>query len=111
MDKEEILERSRQELENKDLFAIEVSQQAGNYGAIVAAILATIFFVVQIVVGGGMNYGLYAVIFSIPATGYSIKAQRLRMKKDRRLAVVYVLATIFFSAIHLLELFSKSTIL
>lgn len=27
-------------------------------------VLATLFFVVQIFTGGGVNYGLYAVVFS-----------------------------------------------
>ncbi len=81
MNKEEILEKSRIENKNLDLFEREVSQKAGNLAAIVAAILATVFYVIQVFVGLGQNYGLYAVVFSIPATGYLVKAFRMKNKK------------------------------
>ncbi|MDD2427586.1 MAG: DUF6442 family protein, partial [Eubacteriales bacterium] len=63
MNKEEILAKSRAENKNQDVFAKEVSRIGGNVAAAVAAILATIFFVIQILVGSGTNYGLYAIVF------------------------------------------------
>jgi len=111
MNKEEVLEKSRKENKNLDLFEREVSQNAGNLAAIVAAILATIFYVIQVFVGLGQNYGLYAVVFSIPATGYLVKAIRMKNKKDIIAAAVFIIVTIFFSAIHINHLITTSTIL
>lgn len=111
MNKEEILEKSRIENKNLDLFEREVSQKAGNLAAIIAAILATVFYVIQFFVGLGQNYGLYAVVFSIPATGYLVKALRMKNKKDIVAAAVFIIVTLFFSVTHVSHLITTSTIL
>lgn len=111
MNKEEILEKSRIENKNLDLFEREVSQKAGNLAVIIAAILATVFYVIQFFVGLGQNYGLYAVVFSIPATGYLVKALRMKNKKDIVAAAVFIIVTLFFSVTHVSHLITTSTIL
>ena len=55
MNKDEILERSRRENKNQDIYEKEVIIKGNRYACIAAAILATIFFVIQIFVGGGIN--------------------------------------------------------
>ena len=80
-------------------------------GALVAIVLATIFFVVQVFVGGGMNYGLYAIIFAIITTEFAVKAYKLKRKRDRNLAIVYGLATLVLSIAHIYHLVTTSTIL
>ena len=111
MNKDEILERSRKENKDQDLFEKEVSAKAGNIGAIAAAVVATFFFVMQILLGIGMEYGLYAVVFSIPAAGYTVKAVRMKGRRNIVCAVVFVIATLVFSIAHITELLSASTIL
>lgn len=111
MDKNEILAKSRKENKNQDAFEKEVMRIGGNVAAIVAAILATIFFVIQIFVGGGTDYGLYAVVFSIPTAGYIIKAIYLKKKRDIWLAAIYISVTLFFSIVHIHHLITTSTIL
>lgn len=111
MNKEEILEKSRKENKNQDIFEKEVMREGGNIGAIVAAILATIFFVIQILVGEGMNYGLYAVVFSIFAAGFVVKAIRRKRRHEIAVAILYIIATLMFSAAHIYQLFAASTIL
>jgi hypothetical protein len=111
MNKDEILKISRKENKNQDVYEKEVMREAGNIGAIVAVILVTIFFVIQIVVGEGMNYGLYAVAFSVPATGFIVKAVRLKRKHEIFIAVIYVIAVLLFSFAHIYQLVTTSTIL
>jgi hypothetical protein len=111
MNKEEILEKSRNENKNQDVYEKEVIKEGGNIGAVVAAILATIFFVIQILLGEGMNYGLYAVVFSIPAAGYIVKAIRLKRKHEVVVAILYTIAVITFSVAHVYQLFTAATIL
>ena len=55
MEKEEILEKSRKENKNRDIFEKEVLKEGGNIGGIAAGILATLFFILQIAAGGGIN--------------------------------------------------------
>lgn len=111
MNKEDILERSRKENKNQDVFEKEVMKEGGNIGAIVAAILATIFFVIQIALGEGMNYGLYAVVFSILATGFVVKAIRLKRVHEIVVAIIYIVAVLLFTMAHICQLISVSSIL
>lgn len=111
MNKEEILEKSRKENKNQDIFEKEILQQGGNVGAMTAAILATAFFVIQIFVGKGMNYGLYAVIFSIPSAGFIVKAIRLKRRHEIIVAVIYIIATLMFSVAHIYNLITTSAVL
>ena len=111
MNKDEILEKSRKENKNQDLYEKEISQKAGNIAAIVAAVIGTIFYVIQILVGGGSNYGLYAIVFSIPATGYMVKTIQMKTKRDLVISILYILVVLFFSFIHVNNLIISSTIL
>lgn len=111
MNRDEVLERSRMENKNQDIYEKEVIKEGGNYGSIVAAILATVFFVIQIFLGGGTNYGLYAIVFSIPMTGFITKYKRLRRKHELFIAIFYIIVVVLFSVAHIYNLFSASTIL
>jgi len=111
VNKEEILEMSRKENKNQDPYEKEIFQNAGNIAAVVAAVLATIFFIIQILVGLGSNYGLYAVVFSVPATGYLVSAMRMKKRWNTLAAIVFIIATMFFSVVHIHQLITTSTIL
>lgn len=111
MNKEEILERSRKENKNQDIYEKEVIIQGNQYACMVAAVLATIFFVIQIFTGGGMNYGLYAVIFSMPMAGFWMKYKKIHRKHELLVAVCYTIAVLMFSVAHIYELISTSQIL
>jgi hypothetical protein len=107
----EILAKSRNENKGKDLFEMEIQVKAGVWGACAAAILAAIFFTIQIVVGEGLNNGLFAVVLSINAVGYIIKAIRMKRRKDITFSVIYTIAALMFSIAHIYELITSSTIL
>ena len=42
-----------------------------------------------------MNYGLYAVIFSIPAAMYIFKAVRLNRKQDIAIVIAFSIAHVY----------------
>jgi len=111
MNKEEILEKSRNENKNQDIYEKEILKNGTNIGAGVAAVLATVFFIIQIFVGKGMNYGLYAIVFSIPATEFVVKAVKLKRKHEIIISVLYVIAVILFSAAHIYNLFTATAVL
>ena len=56
MDKNEILAKSRKENKNQDVYEKEVMKDGWSFGAAVATILATVLFVIQILLGEGMNF-------------------------------------------------------
>lgn len=111
MNREEILEKSRKEYGNKDVYEQEILKQ-GNIAAILAMmILATVFLVVQIFTGGGINYGVYAIVFSGSMAVFWVKWFRLRQKHEWVMALLYTVIVMAFSAAHLYNLITASTIL
>ena len=68
MNKDEILAKSRAENKNKDVYEQEVLKQASRSAVVVQMSFATLFFVTQIMTGGGINWGLWAIVFSANMT-------------------------------------------
>ena len=64
MNRDEILAKSRAENKNKDVYEQEVLKQASKSAVVVQMSLATIFFVTQIFTGKGINWGMWALVFS-----------------------------------------------
>lgn len=104
MEKDQILEKSRKENKNQDIYEKEILKEGRNIGAATAGILATIFFVIQILTGGGINYGLYAVVFSIPAAAFTVKAFRMKKKHEIFIAAIYIIFVLLLSASHIYNL-------
>lgn len=63
MNKDDILTKSRLENKNRDIYERELLKQASEKATIVQMVLATIFFVIQILVDKGTNWGLWAIVF------------------------------------------------
>lgn len=101
MDKDTILAKSREDHKNQDLYKAEVEIRAGTTGMIAATALATVFFVVQFFAGKGANLGLYAILFSVGAAQFIVKALRFRQTRMVVLAVVYTAMTLAASALHI----------
>lgn len=111
MKKEEILEKSRNENKNRDLYEQEVSKQSSTVAFIVMMILATVFLAAQIFTGGGTNYGFHAVVFSGLMAAYWVKWLKLRQRLDLIVALAYTIVVLMASAAHLYNLITASTIL
>lgn len=111
MDKEEILEKSRAENKNKDIYEQEVLKQASTSAVVVMMVLATIFFAAQIFVGGGTNWGLWALVFSANMTTFWVKYIRLRRKHELVMAIAYTILVFALSGGHIYNLVASSTIL
>ena len=111
MNKEEILEKSRAENKNKDIYELEVVKQSGTSTVIVMMVLATIFFAAQIFVGGGTNWGLWAIVFSAYMTTFWVKYIRLRRKHELVMAIAYTVLVSVMSGGHIYNLIVSSTIL
>lgn len=111
MNKEEILEKSRAENKNKDIYEQEVLKQASTSAVIVMMILAAIFSAAQIFVGGGMNWGLWALVFSAYMMTFWVKYIRLRRKHEIAMAIAYTILVAVLSGCHIYNLIASSTIL
>lgn len=108
MDKAEILAKSRAENKNRDIYEQEVLKQANHYAVIVLLILATVFFIVQILGGGGINYGIYALVLSGNMTVSWVRYAKLKEKNQFSKVVFYTLVVLALSGCHICNLIASS---
>ena len=94
MDKNEILNKSREENANADLYGDEVREYGFLLGSLVGLIMTMIIFFLEWSVKGEKNYGLYAIIASVFATKSIVQAVKLREKTYIIAAILYIIATI-----------------
>lgn len=104
MNKEEILEKSRKENRNKDIYEEELIKQGSAIVNIVMVILATVFFVIQVFTGGRINYGLYAIVFCHSMVLSWIKWRKLRQRQQFLLSLLYTVCVLLFSIVHIYTL-------
>ncbi|HIR00090.1 MAG TPA: hypothetical protein IAB23_10520 [Candidatus Scybalocola faecavium] len=104
MNKEEILEKSRQENKNKDIYEQEIIKQGNAVVTSVMVILATVFFIIQVFTGGGINYGLYAIVFCHSMVLSWMKWVKLRQHPQLALALLYTVCILLFSICHIYNL-------
>ena len=83
---------------------IEVEREANGYALLVIAALATLFFVVELVIRGRMNFGLYALFCAGMGTIFWIKHVKLQKKGTRARAIGYTIFTVLLSAVYIYEL-------
>ena len=100
MEKEEILARSREENGGKDFYGQEVEKQGNGAAGIAMAALATAFFLIPLAAGGGMNWGLYAIVFCRPAVLAWAKWAKLREGRQLSLALACTAGVALFSICH-----------
>ena len=111
MNKEEILEKSRAENRNRDIYEQEILKQASAGSVIVMLVLSVVFFAAQIFVGGGTNWGVWALVFSTHMTTFWVKYWRLRRGHELVMALIYTALVALFSGGHIYHLIASSTIL
>lgn len=111
MNKEEILKKSRAEHKNKDEYEKEIMKLACRIEVIVMVVLATIFFIVQMFVGGGTNWGLYVLNFSTITVISWVRGIKLRHKFELVTAIVSTILVFVFSGFHIYDLITLSAIL
>lgn len=111
MNKEEILAKSRTENKNKDIYEQEILKQSYACATKVMLIIALVFFVVQMIVGGGMNWGIWAIAYSVHATRSWVRYIKLRKKNDLCFAIAFTIFVVIASAFHIYNLIASTSIL
>ena len=99
-----MLEMNKEEKKNKDAYESEVEKQASELAVFVITALTALFFCVQIATGGGINYGLWALIFAGNGTTSWVKYVKLRKKSMLSWAISDTIVTALLSAFHIYNL-------
>ena len=109
MEKEKILEMSRQENKDNDLFLLEKSKLGESFALIAIVIFCTLLFVLNIFAGNGFKIELYAPVAIVNAVQYSIKYKiSEENKKTNRFAMIcWIIAAVFTVIGSVMSVFAK----
>lgn len=111
MDKESILEMSRQENKNKDLVDRSLELTAFSVAAIAMSVMCLIFYAVQIAIQGTCNWGFFAIISLYNGLMYLVKGIKMSKKSNIIAGIVWLILTIVLCVGHINTLIATSTIL
>lgn len=107
MDKEEILEKSRKENKNQDLYEKDVVKTSSLIGALVTAVLCAAFTIFELCIGAKGAMGFEAIIFTLLAAQFIYKAAKLKRKHEIACAVMYTLSAACFTVAYIISMVSE----
>ena len=110
MNKESILEMSRQENKNKDLFGYNEELKASMYAGLAIAVLSVLVFAAQIVIQGTVDWGIFAVLAVYNAVINLVKGVKTSTKKLIAAGIIWSVTTVIILVTHFMVLISTSTI-
>lgn len=110
MNKDDILEKSRKENKNKDLYRESVDLTASTVSSFVALILTTVFFILNSIITSVFNWGLYAIVVSFGATTSTVRAVHTKRKREIVFAIIYSVATLVLTVIYIYKLIETSAL-
>ena len=89
MEKEKILEMSRKENKDQDLYALQIAKLGESISLITIVIFCTLIFVLNIFAGNGFKMELYTPVTIFNAVQYTIKYKMSdENKKTNRFAMI-----------------------
>ena len=96
MEKEDILEISRREHQNRDLAELDAAVQAGSLAARIGAGMCCLVSVLFVRAVHMMPLGPWVIYFSILGTHALVKFQKLKRRTDLVLTVLYLVMFLLF---------------
>lgn len=106
MNKNEILEKSRNENKKTDPYEMEVIRKGNEYGMAAGYVLCAILFIAQYLTGTGLNYGLFTMLLTVNAVSALYNALKLKEKKYVLIAACYGFAVLTSLSLIVMEMVS-----
>lgn len=104
MNKEEILQASRNENQNRDIYELEVISKGQRIGGLIGVSIAFILMLVEgILFENDMNYGYFLIIISSGAGLWIYKSLKLKRKHEIFLAAFWSVLAIYFAVMTTLK--------
>ena len=104
MNREEILEKSRQENRGQDVVNLEVSRSSIELGWIVAVCMLAVVAVTEAVKYDRMNPGIFFAVMAGCAAIFIRKYLKLRKRHELVISIVYTVAAVAFLIAWILQL-------
>lgn len=92
MKKEEVLNASRKEHQNRDLAEIEVLYLAGSHASRVGALVCCILSWLSSMISNTMIYSPWVIYFSILSTQWFVRFIKMKKKSDLALMILFLTA-------------------
>lgn len=110
MDKESILEMSRQENKNSDLVSKSAELTASMIAGVSMAVMSLVFYAAQVAFHGTLNWGFFAIITLYNAVLNLIRGFKLSKKGVIVAGIIWSLLTVLLSVMHICTLIETSTL-
>lgn len=94
MKKEEILNASRKEYQNKDLAEMEVLYLAGSHASRVGALVCCLLSLLSSMLAHTMIYSPWVIYFSILTTQWFVRFIEMKRKSDLALSIIFLILSI-----------------
>ena len=94
MKKDDILNASRKEHQNKDLAEIEVVYHAGSYASRVGAFVCYLLSLLSSMLAHTMIYSPWVIYFSILTTQWFVRFIEMKRKSDLALSIIFLILSI-----------------
>lgn len=107
MNKNEILEKSRQENQGTDLVEREVINSAGQKAVAVGGLLCMLLTFSDVLLGGSFNYSLWGIYLSMTGTTLLVKYFHLKKIHELLFGILEVALAVAFIALHFLRFHAR----
>lgn len=108
MNKEQILSKSREENQGKDLYAIEVLKNAPYIDVLVGMGITAILFLVELFICNNTNYGLWSIVTGINASSFIQRGIKLKEKSSVLIGIIWAVITIALITVSITMLINSS---
>lgn len=109
MKKEDVLQASRNENQNKDLYELEVARKGQRIGGLIGLSIAfALMCVERVIFEDGTNYGYFCIILSAALGLFTYKAIKLKRKQDIIMSVLYFVMTAYAVVMQILNYLGQS---
>lgn len=109
MKKEDVLQASRNENQNKDIYELEVIRKGQRIGGLIGLSIAfALMLIERIIFEDGTNYGYFRIIMSAAFGLFTYKAVKLKRKQDIIVSVLYAVMTAYSIVMQILNYLGQS---
>ena len=103
MDKNEILEKSRNENQNADPYEMEITAKGLSHGMWSAFLVCVILTFIKFLKEDKLDYSVLAMLWVLNAVAYTYKAVKLKEKKLITSAICFDIAAVIWTAAAILQ--------
>lgn len=108
MKKEDVLQASRNENQNKDLYELEVTRKGQRIGGLIGLCIAFAMMCVERGLFENTNYGYFCIILSAALGVTAYKAIKFKRTRDIVLSVLFGVMAVYSVVMKVLEFLGQS---